>query len=100
MTGTAPPVKSARALPCSTRPGCGSEAARRVSSATGSGCALATTADALVPGLVPEGKRTIWQLGQVEVYDAGPNGTGYASCPPTCGNGDEAQFMRQGVFVP
>ena len=71
-----------------------------VDTAAGSDCALSTTADALVPGLVPEGKRTIWQLGQVEVYDSGPNGTGYASCPPTCGNGDETQFMRQGIFVP
>ena len=71
-----------------------------VDPATGSDCALFTTADALVPGMVPEGKRTIWQLGQVEVYDSGPNGTGYASCPPTCGNGDETQFMRQGIFVP
>ena len=37
VTGAAPPVKSTSARPCSTRPGCGSPAARRVSSATGSG---------------------------------------------------------------
>ena len=67
---------------------------------TGSDCALATAADAVVPGIVTEGKRAVWQLGPVEVYDSGPNGTGYASCPPTCGNGDETMFMRQGVFIP
>jgi len=66
----------------------------------GSTCAVATTMDSLVPGAVPEGKRSIWAAGDVEVYDPGPNGTGYANCPPTCGNGDEALFMRQGVFVP
>jgi hypothetical protein len=66
----------------------------------GSDCNLVTTADALVPGTVVEGKRAIWELGQVTVKDAGPNGTGYESCPPTCGNGDETTFMRQGMFVP
>ena len=47
-----------------------------------------------------ERQRAIWALGQVQVKDAGPNGTGYASCPPTCGDGDETVFMRQGIFVP
>ena len=44
---------------------------------------LSTTADALAPGAVTEGKRSIWALGQVAVYDA---------------NGDP--FMKQGIFVP
>jgi TolB protein len=68
--------------------------------AVGSTCALSTTMDSIVPGAVPEGSRTIWEIGEVQVWDPGPNGTGYANCPPTCGNGDEAPFMRQGVFVP
>jgi hypothetical protein len=68
--------------------------------AIGSDCNLSTTADALIPGAVTEVKRTIWEMGQVIVNDAGPNGTGLASCPPTCGDGDETEFMRQGVFVP
>ncbi|MGH2979956.1 MAG: hypothetical protein ACRDLQ_10025 [Solirubrobacterales bacterium] len=67
---------------------------------TGATCSLATTADAVTPGLVQELGRTMWQLGAVDVYDAGPNGTGYANCPPTCGNGDEAVFLRQGLFIP
>ena len=68
--------------------------------AAGADCELSTTADALIPGIAPEGKRSVWQVGDAEVYDSGPNGTGYASCPPTCGNGDETMFLRQGVFVP
>ena len=70
------------------------------SSNVGSNCDANTTADALVPATVLENKRTIWGLGQVSIKDAGPNGTGYASCPPTCGDGDETTFLRQGLFVP
>jgi hypothetical protein len=70
------------------------------STTIGGTCSLNTTADAIVPGTVIEGMRSIWQLGQIEVKDAGPNGTGYASCPPLCGDGDEATFLREGVFVP
>jgi hypothetical protein len=66
----------------------------------GSACSLSTTADALIPATVLENKRTIWEIGQVSIKDAGANNTGYASCPPTCGDGDETTFLRQGVFVP
>jgi hypothetical protein len=67
----------------------------------GAHCALSTTLNSLIPGMVPAGKRSIWQLGQVAVKDAGPNGTGYgAGCPSVCGDGDEQTFLRQGVFVP
>jgi hypothetical protein len=66
----------------------------------GGKCNISTTLDAVVPNTVPEGQRSNWELGQMEVRDAGPNGTGYASCPPTCGDGDEATFMRAGIFVP
>jgi hypothetical protein len=66
----------------------------------GSDCNLTTTTDALIPAAVTESKRSIWGMGQVIVKDAGPNGTGLASCPPTCGDGDETVFLRQGVFVP
>jgi hypothetical protein len=66
----------------------------------GSDCNLTTTVNAQIPGAIVDGMRSIWEFGQVEIRDAGPNGTGYGSCPPTCGDGDEATFMRQGVFVP
>jgi hypothetical protein len=68
--------------------------------AIGGLCTVTTTYDAVVPGAVQERQRAIWELGQIQVKDAGPNGTGYASCPPTCGDGDETVFMRQGVFIP
>ena len=49
----------------------------------GSACPFDTTAEALLPGAVKEGRRAIWQLGQLSVHDAG---------------GDV--FLRQGVFIP
>jgi hypothetical protein len=58
----------------------------------GSTCTANTTADALVPGTVVENRRAIWQLGQIEVRDAGPN--------TIAGDGDDSTFARQGVFVP
>jgi hypothetical protein len=49
----------------------------------GASCAASTTFDAIVPGIVKERQRAIWELGQVEVRDD---------------LGDV--FLRQGVFVP
>ena len=67
----------------------------------GSSCSISTTADAVLPNVIKEGHRAIWESGPVHVRDAGPNGTGFgAGCPPTCGDGDETLFLRQGVFVP
>jgi hypothetical protein len=66
----------------------------------GSNCSTTTSINAVLPGAVLEVKRSVWELGQVTVRDAGPNGTGYASCPPTCGDGDETTFLREGIFVP
>jgi hypothetical protein len=71
-----------------------------VDTTKGSACTTVTSLNALFPGAVLESKRAIWELGQTLVRDAGPNGTGYATCPPTCGNGDETTFMRSGIFVP
>jgi hypothetical protein len=59
----------------------------------GSTCATATTADALVPGTIKEGERSIWQLGQFEVLDGGADGQASTG-------GDNTLFARQGVFVP
>jgi hypothetical protein len=58
----------------------------------GSNCAVQTTADSLVPGVVVEGQRAIWQLGQVEVLDGGSDGV--ASTTPN------TTFLRQGLFIP
>ena len=71
------------------------------STSIGSTCTISTRVDALMPGAVVESVRSNWELGQFVVKDAGPNGTGYgAGCPPTCGDGDEGTFLRQGVFIP
>jgi hypothetical protein len=70
------------------------------STTIGGACNATTSINALLPGAAVERKRSVWALGQTLVRDAGPNGTGYASCPPTCGDGDEKVFMRQGLFVP
>jgi hypothetical protein len=59
----------------------------------GATCGLATRADALLPGSVPEGLRSVWALDQAKVYDGGPDGD--ADTP-----GDNSLFMTQGLFIP
>jgi predicted acyl esterase len=59
----------------------------------GSRCAIATTVDALIPGAVEEGRRSVWELGEVTVRDGGPDGV--VSTP-----GSSAVFARQGLFAP
>ena len=58
----------------------------------GSSCAAATTFDAIVPGIVKERQRAIWELGQVEVRDGGADGVA-ATAP-------NSRFLVQGLFVP
>jgi len=56
-------------------------------------CVVSTSANALMPGAVLEGRRAIWQLGQVKVYDGGADGVASTA-------GDDTLFMVEGVFVP
>jgi hypothetical protein len=58
----------------------------------GANCVVATSFNAIVPGAIKEGKRTVWATGKVEVSDGGPDGS-VATAPNTL-------FLRQGVFVP
>jgi hypothetical protein len=60
--------------------------------AIGSTCAVDTTADAVVPGVVREVKRTIWQLAALRVMDGGPDGV--VATP------DNTLFATQGIFIP
>jgi len=60
--------------------------------AVGSTCSVATTADAVTPSAIVESNRTIWQVGQIEVLDGGPDGQ--------VSTNDNTVFLRQGVFVP
>jgi hypothetical protein len=59
----------------------------------GSSCNLSTTVNAAYPGALVTGKRAIWQLGQVRVYDGGPDGQAATTA-------DNTLFLDQGVFVP
>jgi hypothetical protein len=56
-------------------------------------CSVATSANAVMAGSVLEGRRAIWQLGQVKVYDGGIDGLASTTV-------DNTLFMDQGVFVP
>jgi len=71
---------------------------------TAGSCAVTTSADALLPSVVQEQKRAIWQLGEMQVFDGGPDGdldTVWGSCPPACvGNGGEEVFLQQGFYTP
>jgi hypothetical protein len=60
--------------------------------AKGADCSVSTTFDAVVPGVVTEGRRAIWQLGDIRLFDGGADGDA-ATAP-------NALFARQGIFVP
>ena len=49
-------------------------------------------ADALLPGVIEETKRTIWQVGEVVLRDGGPDGLASTQ--------DNTLFARSGVFIP
>jgi hypothetical protein len=55
-------------------------------------CSLNTSVNAIVAGVAKDGKRAIWELGQVNVSDGGSDGS-TATTP-------NFLFMKQGVFVP
>jgi hypothetical protein len=59
----------------------------------GSNCAVSTSANAQLPGVVRENRRSIWQIGQMQVTDAGPDGNASTT-------GDNTLFAVQGVFAP
>ena len=59
----------------------------------GSTCSVQTTADAVIPGLVPEQKRSLWGVGQISVSDGGSDGDADTTI-------DNYVFLKQGLFVP
>lgn len=59
----------------------------------GGSCAVVTTADTLVPGMVPEGKRTVTHVQDLRVYDGGADAN-----PDT--TGDNTLFAWEGIFTP
>jgi agmatine/peptidylarginine deiminase len=70
-------------VPCTATGGTGN---------VGATCSLSTTADALMPGLIVETKRTIWQMSDLLLRDGGPDGVASTQ--------DNTLFARQGIFVP
>ena len=59
----------------------------------GGDCRLFTTADAVLPGAIPEGLRSVWGLNQIRVHDGGPDGDADTA-------GDNSLLAVQGLFVP
>lgn len=59
----------------------------------GSTCSVLTSANSVLPNAVVEGKRSIWEIGQVQVFDGGADGVASTT-------GDNTAFMTQGLFVP
>ena len=80
--GTVQDTSLAFVIPC----------ADTTSTSRGGACSLNTTADSLVPGIVREQQRSNWQMGQILVFDGGPDGD------PSTAAGTEI-FLTQGVFV-
>jgi Beta-propeller repeat len=60
---------------------------------TNGSCHDFATLNGALPDAIREGRRAIWQLDQIKVYDPGPDGD-----PAT--PGDNVLFATQGVFVP
>jgi Tol biopolymer transport system component len=63
------------------------------STSVGSTCSVSTTANAMEPGTVAEGERTIWQLDYVKAYDGGSDGSASTQS-------DNTLFLDQGLFIP
>jgi hypothetical protein len=59
----------------------------------GGDCNVATTADAVTAGFVKEGKRSVWGLNQVQVFDGGADGDADTAA-------DNQLFEVQGAFAP
>ena len=62
------------------------------STTVGATCSGVTTADALIPGVIKEGKRSVWEFDQVDVIDGGADGVASTY--------DNMLFATQGIFVP
>ena len=61
-------------------------------SAIGGACSVDTTLDALMPGVVTEGVRSIWEFNSIDINDGGADGDNETD--------DFTLFARPGLFVP
>ncbi len=69
-----------------------SACAGTASTAEGATCSFNTDVLYVIPGVAKDGKRQIWELGQVRVLDGGPDGDADTL--------DNSVFAVQGLFVP
>jgi hypothetical protein len=58
----------------------------------GGACSANTSANAVVPGSVLDGKRAVVEIGQIQINDGGASGT--------AGAADATLFEVQGIFIP
>jgi dienelactone hydrolase len=80
--GTATDVPLAFNIRCSATPG-----------SEGGACGVTTSADAVLGGIATEGKRAIWAVPTVAIFDGGADGDGDTT-------GDNELFAVQGLFAP
>ena len=79
--GTVQDLPFAVTVPCSATAG-----------AAGANCAVVTSFDAVLPGAIAEGRRSVWEFDRVLVNDGGADGM-VATAPNDL-------FATQGIFVP
>jgi ABC-type phosphate transport system substrate-binding protein len=91
LSGTATDRTFGVPIQCATTPGDPNK---------GGTCNVTTSTDTLLPNFDQEGKKAVVGMPSVTVLDAGANGTVGSGCPLNCGDGDEAVFLRQGLFMP
>ena len=63
------------------------------STSTGSTCSLYTSYNAITPGMIKDTKRLVEEIFDVYVFDGGADGLASTT-------GDNAVFLRQGIFIP
>jgi hypothetical protein len=67
--------------------------AQSASTSTGSTCNASTSLNAVVPGALKDGKRSISELNAVRIFDGGADGDGDTTA-------DNTVFARPGIFIP
>jgi hypothetical protein len=82
-SGTVVDTPFAVTIPCTTTPS---------DTTIGSSCSVTTTANSVIPNAVAANNKTIWEVGQLQVYDGGADGV--ASTSPN------TLFAVQGWFTP
>ena len=58
----------------------------------GATCSVTTSVDGVTPGVAREGRRAVWEIGQVQVFDGGADGDADTA--------DNTLFAVQGTFTP